>query len=387
MLQFKNHFMIVKCLIFISIFIDAYLQYNNRHLTMTSLFIFIAMMLVNDYVRSAKLKSDTKYSYISLFFSICASSLLQYIVVGASTNLYQYCPLFEFFNFKRVILKIFISIHFSLYLLHFFITPLNLQSTNINMSFFLTFSLMILFYFSIIGMLYNKKKLEIEKEEVKQLNEKLKLANIKLQKYSLDVEEAAISRERTRVAQELHDSLGHSLMALVMHLEFAKKIYTIKPKKVEEVLSQSEKIAKASICDLRKAVTLLNSELEIKDFDNSIEKLINNFYLFSNIKMIFNTNININDLSSIIKTSIYKIIQESITNSLKHGNATEINIKITTTRENVELIITDNGIGCSNVIKSNGLNGIENRINLLRGIIYYLNHNDSGFGIRVFIPL
>ena len=65
----------------------------------------------------------------------------------------------------------------------------------------------------------------------------------------------------------------------------------------------------------------------------------------------------------------------------------EINIKITTARENVELVITDNGIGCNNIIKSNGLNGIESRINLLRGTTYYFSHNDLGFGIRVFIPI
>lgn len=387
MLKFKNYFGLVKCIIFISIFIDIYLQYNSQLFIMILLYIFAAVMIINDYLRSIKLKNYKKYLYISLFFSICTSSIFQYIVIGASTNLYQYCPIFEIFKFQKNIIWIFISMHFSLYLLHLFISPLNIQSSNINMSFFLTISLMLLFYFSIVGMLYNKKKLEIEKEEVKQLNKKLKLANIKLQEYSLEVEEAAISRERTRVAQELHDSLGHSLMALVMHLEFAKKIYNSNPQKAEEVLSQSEKIAKLSICDLRKAVTLLNSELEIKSFNNSIKKLINNFYLFNNIKIIFNTNKDIDCLSSIIKTSIYKIIQESITNSLKHGSASEINIKISANINNLELIITDNGIGCNNIIKSNGLNGIENRLNMLKGSIRYLNHDDSGFGIKVLIPI
>lgn len=72
---------------------------------------------------------------------------------------------------------------------------------------------------------------------------------------------------------------------------------------------------------------------------------------------------------------------------MKHGNATKINIKLTTTIENTELVITDNGIGCNTIIKSNGLNGIENRINLLGGTISYFSHNDLGFGIRLFIPI
>ncbi|WP_459478848.1 sensor histidine kinase [Clostridium saccharoperbutylacetonicum] len=247
--------------------------------------------------------------------------------------------------------------------------------------------IILLSYLGFSGMLYSIRTLEIEKEEVKQLNSKLKLANIKLQEYALNIEEVATSRERTRVAQELHDSLGHSLMALAMHLEFAKKICSTKPQKVEEVLSQSEKIAKSSINDLRKAVTVLNSEVEIANFNEAIKKLIDNFYLFSNIQITYNKNEEIETLSPIIKTSFYKTIQESITNSLRHGNATEINVKIKKINQDLELTVTDNGIGCNNIINSNGLNGIENRITALGGSTYYFSHNGLGFGLKVSIPI
>ena len=101
--------------------------------------------------------------------------------------------------------------------------------------------------------------------------------------------------------------------------------------------------------------------------------------------VIFNDSID--DLSPIIKTSLYKTIQESITNSLNHGDATEITIKITRTSENVKLVVTDNGIGCNNISKSNGLNGIDHRIKLLRGRTQYFSHNNLGFSIKVFIPI
>lgn len=350
---------------------------------MILLFSFTTIIVINDYIRNVKLKSQSKYMYLSLLFSILASSILQYFVLGESTTIYAYCFLFEILKLKNSILKIFISIHVLLYFLvdNFRVVLSNNDNIPINLS------IKLLAYFGTACIMYYQKTIEIEKEEINQLNEKLKLANIKLQEYALEVEEVTISEERTRVAQELHDSLGHSLMALTMHLEFAKKICTTKPLKVEEVLAQSEKIAKSSINDLRKAVTLLNSELEIKDFNTSMEKLINNFYLVSNLKIIYKKNKSIDDLSPSIKTSIYKTIQESITNSLKHGNATEINIKIKITGENIELIITDDGIGCNNIIKSNGLNGIENRINLLSGTTYYFSHNDLGFGIKVSIPI
>lgn len=377
----KYTIIILKLIILISVLVNIYSKYNDNFLMMIALSTLIILSMINDYIRNVKLNRDTKYAYISLFFSICTTMILQYFADGLSSSINSYSSIFDIFQFETRIIKIFIPIHSILY---FLIIALK-SDPHGSMGLFFNLGIQLLAYLGIIGMLHNQKILQIEKEEIKSLNRKLKLANIKLQEYALEVEEITISRERTRVAQELHDSLGHSLMALVMHLEFAKKICATKPQKVEEILEQSEKIAKSSINDLRKAVTLLNSELEIIDFDTSIEKLINNFYLVSNLKITCTKNRSINCLSSLIKTSIYKTIQECITNSLKHGNATEINIKITATNENVEFIITDNGIGCNNIIKSNGLNGIENRINSLGGTTYYFSHNDLGFGIRAFI--
>lgn len=384
MLTFRNYLLIIKSILFLSILTDIYIRYKNSLLIMILLFVFATIIITNDYLRNIRFKDHTKYVHISLFFSLCTSSILIFTIDGISTYFYYYSFLFEIFQFKRNMLKFFIPIH--VLLLSFY--AIGLKSYNLNsISYFLIFILGLLSYLSIFGMLYNKRKLEMESKEVKQLNEKLRLANVKLQECSLEIEEVAISKERTRVSQELHDSLGHSLVALVMHLEFAKNICTTNPLKLEEILAQSEKIARAGINDLRKTVDLLKSEPEVQDLNASLEQLINNFYLFSNLKITYTKSTDIESLNPILKTSIYKTIQESITNSLKHGNATKINIEIIKNIDNVKVIITDNGIGCDNVLKSNGLNGIENRINSLGGEIYYFSHNNLGFGIKLFIPI
>lgn len=349
-------------------------------------FCLIIIIVINSYFINKKDTVAGKPFHIMMLTNIFTVAFLLNSVPGVGIFTYGYALLDDIFKEKKSIIKLFVSIHFILFFSLLYLTLLSKPDVNASII-MIVMSISLLAYIGLSGMLYSIRTLEIEKEEVKQLNNKLKLANIKLQEYAIEVEEITISKERTRVAQELHDSLGHSLMALTMHLEYAKKICTIKPEKVEEVLAQSEKIAKASIIDLRKAVTLLNSELEILDLNTSIEKLIKNFYLVSNLKINYNKNESVDELSTNIKTSIYKTIQESITNSLKHGNATEINIKISLPNDNVEVIITDNGIGCDNIIKSNGLIGIENRIEFLGGTTYYFSHNDLGFGIKLLIPI
>lgn len=390
MIRLKNYFSIIKfitcILIFISMYINTYIEYSNYYIEMISSFSLITIIMINTYLITLKSKYSKKIFYILLLINICLSSVLQYFLSGINTAIYNYVLLIYIFKEQKNKMKLFLSIHFILFFTTLYFALLKRNGITISLQLFIM-CIVLLSYLGFSGMLYSIRTLEIEKEEVKQLNSKLKLANIKLQEYALNIEEVATSRERTRVAQELHDSLGHSLMALAMHLEFAKKICSSKPQKVEEVLSQSEKIAKSSINDLRKAVTVLNSEVEIVNFNEAIKKLIDNFYLFSNIQITYNKNEEIETLSPIIKTSFYKTIQESITNSLRHGNATEINVKIKKINQDLELTVTDNGIGCNNIIKSNGLNGIENRITALGGSTYYYSHNGLGFGLKVSIQL
>ncbi|WP_176212676.1 sensor histidine kinase [Clostridium acidisoli] len=229
--------------------------------------------------------------------------------------------------------------------------------------------------------------IDIEKEETTKLNHKLNLANIKLQEYSLQVEDLTISTERARVSQELHDSLGHSLMALNMHIEFAKKIVNSNPDKVEKVLIKSEEIAKLSIATLRDAVNALKKDRYIESINLEINKLIQNFNMFNNIKIFYSSFKNIDKIHNKIKYSFYRTIQEFLTNSIKHGNATEIHIFITEENLLINLTICDNGIGCDTILNSTGLNGIDNRIKNLGGTVTFQSKKNLGFKLKALVPM
>lgn len=284
--KYRKFGMALMLITLIGVVFNIFSEYNKQPLTLILLLSLIVAMIINGYFRTIKFENQPKYTFISLLFNVLTASILQYLVLGVSTTIYMYCLIFQILELEKKPLKILLSLHASSYFLAAFLNGISSNSEHL----FFSLAIQILAYAATTGMLYNLIKLEKEKEEIKQLNEKLKSANMKLQEYALQVEDITVTRERNKVAQELHDSLGHSLMALSMHLEFAKKICTAKPEKVEEVLTQSEKIAKSSINDLRKAVSLLNSEIEITDLDDSIEKLISNFYLVSNLKITYTKN-------------------------------------------------------------------------------------------------
>jgi signal transduction histidine kinase len=223
--------------------------------------------------------------------------------------------------------------------------------------------------------------------EVIRLNEELNVMNKKLKDSILTIENLTISKERNRIAQEIHDTLGHCLTALVMHLEFLKKISDKENTKNLELIKKTENIARESMKELRKAVYALKEDEDIyKDFKFSLNNMAENISL-NDIKVDFDFIGNVNELKLELKNIIFKTLQEIITNSLKHGKAKKINIKLKVTRIVVSIEAADDGIGCEDIIMGNGLKGIEQRFLSLGGIVNFNPEKNKGFSIKAVIPL
>lgn len=85
---------------------------------------------------------------------------------------------------------------------------------------------------------------------------------------------------------------------------------------------------------------------------NSIERLIQNITSTGNINVIFNFDRETEELSPDYKNIIYSIIREGLTNSIKHGRADEVYINIVIKERKINIVLKDNGLGCSEIIKA-----------------------------------
>ena len=92
-------------------------------------------------------------------------------------------------------------------------------------------------------------------------------------KANAKLKEVTIVKERTRIAQEMHDSIGHSLIALRMHLEFAENVIEANPKRAGEALSKAHTFSQKSIKELRKAVAVLKEQSMSSPIE--LEELLN----------------------------------------------------------------------------------------------------------------
>lgn len=241
-------------------------------------------------------------------------------------------------------------------------------------------------YFLSFMVIYIMRSLFIEKARANKLSEEFKIANEKLKEYSEKIEEMTISEERTRIAQELHDSMGHSLIALNMNLEFAEQVIESRPEKAKEAIVKSHTISKDCIGKLRKVVTLLKDDMTIDSLHDQVLQLFHNFTDNEMYHFYFNMSDEVENEPQNIKSCIYMLIMESLTNGIKHGKADSFHTDIKKEQDTILVRIQNNGLGCGDIIKSNGLKGMEKRVSDLKGIVHFYSAADPGFVVEARIP-
>lgn len=352
--------------------------------------IFLAAIL-NDNLRYNHWYNNRKKFTISLLVSLGICTFLMF-KSGGNTSIYYFFLLYDIIVFlEGKMSHLFLVVHFLIFVFVFFIYndlfTENIFSLEYWKSNILDYLIFFLFYSMTIFLYYSFKYNIKERWRVQKLNNELQEANKKLKEYSLKVEELTIQNERNRVAQEIHDSLGHSLTALIMHLDFLEKIVDSNSEKAKEVVIKSQSIARNSMQDVRKAIYALKAPEISKGLIYSIESLVENLTVSQGIK--FTCNITGDDIEIIdlnIKNIIYITIKEGITNGIKHGCASEFYINLKKMDKSIKLTIKDNGKGCEKIIYGNGLKGMIDRVNAVAGTINFCGNIAGGFMVEVFIP-
>ncbi|MES5397742.1 histidine kinase [Bacillus amyloliquefaciens] len=240
-------------------------------------------------------------------------------------------------------------------------------------------------YFIMFAVIYLYRKNLQEKSKVELLNRELKTANATLKEYSDRIEELAVTKERTRIAQELHDSLGHYLAALKMNLEFAGKTAG-QPEKVKQIIHKAHDLTKESILKLRQAVTLLQGSLSGREFEQALRDIFSHFQEAGSIRFELEMDAAIEAAQPDVKHCLYQSVQETITNAMKHGHASYVSVRIQKDRSMIAAHIHNNGSACGTIVKSNGLKGIEKRAAALGGEAIFSSGNETGFDVKIRIP-
>jgi len=214
------------------------------------------------------------------------------------------------------------------------------------------------------------------------LVKRLRKQNEKLALYATTLEELAISRERNRMARELHDTLAHTLSALSVQLETAKAYQQIDSKTVATIIDNSLKVTRNGMEETRHALKALRaSPLEDLGLIKALNQLFKEAAEQANLQLTINFADKIPQLSNSIEQCIYRISQEAVSNIVQYANAKHLVVKFEVSKD-ILLKISDDGIGFSVLEKQvdghYGIQGMKERANMIGGDLTILSKENKG---------
>ncbi|WP_173443067.1 sensor histidine kinase [Selenomonas ruminantium] len=225
-----------------------------------------------------------------------------------------------------------------------------------------------------------------EKERISILNQQLEEANVRLRAYALEAERMAETRERNRLAREIHDTLGHTLTGIAAGLDACIVLVDAAPAAVKKQLEKIRETARHGIVDVRRSVKKLRpDDLEKLPLQQAIKKVIAEFSASSGVEIQLVELGWPEKLREDEEEVIYRIVQEGITNARRHGKATKVTVTCGLEPGRFYIIIADNGEGCAETKQGFGLRHMEERLELLHGRLRYWS--DKGFTLEATIPM
>ncbi|MBD6615684.1 sensor histidine kinase [Komarekiella sp. 'clone 1'] len=200
-----------------------------------------------------------------------------------------------------------------------------------------------------------------------------------------EVEVLAATLERTRIAREVHDTLGHTLTTLDVQLELVQRLRQRKPEQAVQALDTAKILAKQCLQDVRIAVQTMRS----KDFNlnEALSTLVEQ--VKQNQSFTIRVDVSLPKLPLQTSHQLYCIVQEGLTNIQKHAHACCVTLRGYSTVSAIILELTDDGRGFDSELPRSGfgLRGMQERVQLLGGELKINTQINKGTAIQVMVPL
>ncbi len=381
MIKNKKTFYIIKSIVLTLLFLSA-LYFENAQQQRLVVLISLFLALITNSTLKYFINKDSKLYFISFVIDSVLIFLLEQnsrLLINYFLHSFYIIVLLESsisLSVKRGIIAGIVAAVFSMikfiYLVYF---KFNISSFS-QLIFFLLINLLIM----LIAIFAQYNKTEKEKKDI--LYRELLDTHKKLKEYTEEVRRLSIIEEKNRIARDIHDNLGHNMTALIMQLQMAEHYLKSDSKKSMELLNNSIKTAKDSLTGIREVVETLRGNNSILLPEKAIQVLIDDFS--EKTGTIIDLKVSGKATQKYeVNTALYHILQEGMTNAVRHGKATNIWINLNYEDGLIRFSIEDNGTGADIINEGFGIKGIKERVKALNGKVKFKSEN--GFRVRGYL--
>lgn len=199
-----------------------------------------------------------------------------------------------------------------------------------------------------------------------------------------EMQDMAVELERSRIARDMHDNLGHILTSLCIQLELTRDLQQQKKlDQSEQALLTASELAGESFDELRRAIQAIRDDFDLKESMTRLAQRI-----ASQQKMRVEVDIDPAQLPISLRHDLFCMAQECLTNVLKHSQATEVSVQLKQLNGRIQLTVEDNGIGYRDDARAHGFGivGMNDRAKRHGGSVKVERAKTRGTVVQIQIP-
>lgn len=250
----------------------------------------------------------------------------------------------------------------------------------------LTFHIMLAFTLTMARVILREKK---SQKKMEMLLAELEQNNQQLTDYSEQVENLAIIQERSRLARDIHDTLGHYLTAISIQLEKAHVLFDKRPQAAQDSIQQSKLLADEALREVRHSVGVLRNSSLPFSLTEALQRMVSHMQSKTQAVQLEISG-DVDHLSDPLVMSLYRAAQEGLTNIQKHAHASEVLLKVSVEPQQVQMMIQDNGQGFEPEHTNPhhyGLRGLRERLHLVGGTLDINSQLGTKTQLNIRIPM
>ncbi|MDA2324688.1 hybrid sensor histidine kinase/response regulator transcription factor [Bacillus albus] len=205
-----------------------------------------------------------------------------------------------------------------------------------------------------------------------------------LEQYVSQVERITLLEERDRLSKDLHDTMGHSYTSIIMGMETLRM--ELKSKEGEQQLDSLLQLARNSMEEVRLYLHQLDLSKESLPLAVTLQQLTEEFKKHAKVNV--RTRIIGEEYvtSKQSKMTLYRTLQESLTNAVRHGHSTEIIVSLHFEPQQIRLDVQDNGCGVEEWKDGFGLTAMKERVSQSQGRVIVYSKKGEGTLISCVLP-
>jgi signal transduction histidine kinase len=211
-----------------------------------------------------------------------------------------------------------------------------------------------------------------------------------LEQYSSQVEKLTVAEERNRMSRELHDTVGHTFTSVIMGMDAVSYLLETNPAMAQEKLDVLRQVARNGLEEVRRNIHQMAPPEEEGSFTAQLDQMAKDFGVNTGTDIHLTTSGEMYELPRQAQLTMIRCLQEALTNSKRHGQASSIRIHAEYAASRYTLTISDDGVGIGSgedIQPGFGLNAMEDRLAALQGRLQVLPSAQKGITVVCSIPV